>query len=88
MKNKLKVCNPYTIQTNFQVPKTCRHEWVLFVGKVAVASIYGVPGKREIKYTVLANESDVDDNTESTKSLTLDWIAETVEHLRCICQQA
>lgn len=70
--------NPEFIQTNFKVPKTCRHEFVLFNGTQPAASIHGTPGKRQIQFHTFGLRPEND-------QLTLDWMAESVDRLRQIC---
>lgn len=67
------------IPTNFRVPAGCRHEFVLFFGNKPSAVIFGVPGKRQIRFQTLGSKPE-------NQSLVMDWMAESVEHLRFVCE--
>jgi len=74
---------PICIPTNFKVPETCHHEWMLFYENEFIAAIYGVPGKSEIHHIVRAPSVPHDQSRVLNQNL--DWITESVEHLRAIC---
>lgn len=75
--------DPHVIQTKFRVPANCRHEWLLFNGNECVASISGVPGKKQVR----AYFRKPSENNPHLNRLSLDWNAEAVEHLRFVCGQ-
>ena len=63
------------IPTNFNIPKTYRHEFVLRCRNGIMKVRRG--GRRSIAFET---EGDLDIDTE--RSLALDWIQETIERIR------
>lgn len=75
-----------TIPTNFRVPPDCRHEWVLFHENGVIGTLHGIPGKKQIHQAFREPANCSDDRKKLVFNLSLDWIAESVEHLRFICK--
>lgn len=75
----------HTIPTNFRVPKGFRHRWLVYgsTGEL-LQEIQGVPGQRKIK--TISHDASHECKTTTSGSLGLDWMAETVEHMRWLCQ--
>lgn len=70
-----------TIRSNFKVPKSLHHQWVLFDCDQAVMLIYGIPGRKDVVQEHLRPTITL------PESMALDWIQESVEHLRLLCEQ-
>jgi hypothetical protein len=79
----LRLQEAVSIPTNFKVPKTLRHEWVLFHQNKPVMVMYGEPGSKKIQQHCLAGPKRM---SNVPKGLVLDWIQESVEHLRWLCE--
>lgn len=68
------------IPTHFKVPNSCTHRWLLFNAD-SVSEIRGVPGKNKLSFSWRGHNPKPEH-----ASLGMDWMEESVEHLRSISQ--
>lgn len=78
---------PGVVETNFKVPKGCRHEWLLFYEDEFIGAISGVPGKKQIQHFNRDPLNCPPEHIGRLMSMNLDWMAESVEALRRICKK-
>lgn len=76
--------NPQLIPTNFKVPRNCRHEFLIYWHNHKTGSIRGIPGRFEILFETWDFPCNSDESA-TFKTFSLNWMAESVEHLRAIC---
>lgn len=79
--------NPCVIPANFRVPKRFRHEFILFFESTKVGRIAGVPGEKQTIFETFDTPINASQQQRAEfNSRSLDWIQESVEHLRFLCQ--
>lgn len=70
--------NPCVIPTNFMVPTTCNHRWILINGDSS-SEIRGIPGRNQLSFSWRGETPKPEKEILGTY-----WIQEVVEHLRHI----
>lgn len=79
--------NPRIIPTNFRVKKrSAEHVWLMFCDDVPCAIIRGIGGSKKLEYSVHPRASETGEQDGAARNLAMDWMAESVEHLRVLCQ--
>jgi len=77
--------NPCTIPTSFKVPKGFKHRWLVYgsTGEL-IQEIRGVPGRRQARFITYKCSDECKKTTNG--SCGLDWMVESVEHMRFLCE--